>query len=171
MRDDTHVTDICGLVHKLTDLILKAQNVCQWRLIAWSMIDFLLTYCEVTMEWYSSIRTMSRKCKIKAYTILSTVLLFQVWKFCKKVLAGRISHFSLLKRRLKFHLIDPLRLGQVRTDSGTSQPEPSHIKIIQMTLKKGILLLKNIRKMLKNTQCCWRFPVRAIRQVQDSGTT
>jgi hypothetical protein len=71
MRDNTHVTDVGGLVHKLTDLILKTQIIWSMWLIT-SSIDILLTYCEVTMEWYSSIRTMRRRMYEKAYTILST---------------------------------------------------------------------------------------------------
>ena len=114
MRDNTHVTDICGLVHKLTDLILKVQNICQWRLITCS-IDFLLTYCEVTMEWYSSIRTMRLSMYDKGLHHI-VCLLLQVWKKGFETADG----ISLLKMGLKFHspkklvhLIDPLGLGQV----------------------------------------------------------
>ena len=60
MRDNTHVTDVGGLVHKPTDLILKNVNYMSMKAKTCN-IDFLLTYCEVTMEWYSSIRTMGRR--------------------------------------------------------------------------------------------------------------
>lgn len=50
MGDNTHVTDVGGLVHETTDLVLKTQIILLMEANSVRYRLFLLTYCEVTTD-------------------------------------------------------------------------------------------------------------------------
>lgn len=71
MSNNTHVTDICGFIHKTTDLVCNNINMLGVsRDTVGKNLILVLTYCEVTV-WHRKHRAGHLNTREETYTMMT----------------------------------------------------------------------------------------------------